>query len=87
MFVGVLAFAVSVSFVPPIGAQERNPANQAAEASLLAQRGELAESILAAKEQARGAGFDVGVHLAHCPAAPMELRVSCRDRVGRGARA
>lgn len=62
VFVSALALAVSVSLVTPIGAQDkRDPGNQAAEASLLAQRAATAEWVLAAKEQARGEGFDASI--------------------------
>jgi len=61
LFVGALALAVSVAPVTPIGAQERSRGNQAAEAVLSAQRAATAESILAAKEQARGESFDASI--------------------------
>jgi hypothetical protein len=54
VFVSLLACAVSVSFGPSIGAQEARGEDPAA-AALAAERGALAESILAAKEEARGA--------------------------------
>ncbi len=56
VLVSALALAVSVSFVTPIGAQDPS-----SPASLLAQRGQLAESILAAKERAMGEPFGVSI--------------------------
>ena len=53
-FVGALALAVSVSFVPPVRAQDTS-------ASRAAQRGQLAESILAAKERALGEAFNASM--------------------------
>ena len=63
LFVGALALALSVSPVAQIGAQERSRGNQneAAEAMLAAQRAATAESILAAKEEARGEAFDASI--------------------------
>ncbi len=56
VFMSALAFTVSVSFVAPICAQDTSSA-----ASLAAQRGDLAESILAAKERAMGEPFDASI--------------------------
>ncbi len=63
LFVGALALALSVTPVTQIHAQERSRANQneAAEAMLAAQRAATAESILAAKEEARGEAFDASI--------------------------
>lgn len=61
VFVRVLAFAVSVSFATPIGAQPQHGEDPAASSALAAQRGALAESILATKEAARGEGFDAAI--------------------------
>jgi len=56
VFVGALTLAVSVSFVAPIGAQDSS-----SPAALLAQRGQVAESILAAKERAMGEPFGASI--------------------------
>ena len=61
LFVGALALALSVSPVMQISAQERSRGNEAAEAVLSAQRAATAESILAAKELARGEAFDASI--------------------------